>query len=173
MDEHRRIETVMKRLSSWARTLGNSDQDGRSELAEFVEFIQSFTDALHHGKEEEILFAMMVERGFSRQQGPIAVMLSEHAEGRALTGTLRVLSKALAPWTEEERGMVARASRAFVDLLAAHIEKEDQILYPMAESRLSAADWDEITRRFERFESSAENAVLRQKLAPLIARLES
>ena len=67
----------------------------------------------------------------------------------------------------------ARASRAFVDLLAAHIEKEDQILYPMAESRLSAADWDEITRRFERFESSAENAVLRQKLAPLIARLES
>lgn len=172
MDEHQRIESVMKRLSSWSRGLAGGEQDARSELAEFVEFIQSFTDTLHHGKEEEILFATMVERGFSRQQGPIAVMLSEHAEGRALTATLRVLSECPAPWTEEERSKVVRASRAFVDLLVAHIEKEDQILYPMAESRLSDTDWDEISRRFELFESDAKNAELRRKIAPLITRLE-
>jgi hypothetical protein len=42
----------------------------------------------------------------------------------------------------------------------------------MAESRLSDTDWDEISRRFELFESDAKNAELRRKIAPLITRLE-
>ncbi|MBK9032944.1 MAG: tetratricopeptide repeat protein [Myxococcales bacterium] len=32
----------------------------------------------HHGKEEDLLFEAMVEHGFSREQGPLAVMLHEH-----------------------------------------------------------------------------------------------
>ncbi|MGD0266766.1 MAG: hemerythrin domain-containing protein, partial [Candidatus Methylomirabilota bacterium] len=37
----------------------------------------------HHGKEENLLFKTMVDRGFPRQGGPIAVMLHEHETGRS------------------------------------------------------------------------------------------
>ena len=47
-----------------------------------VSLIKSYADGLHHAKEENLLFPLMVKRGFSGEQGPIAVMLHDHAEGR-------------------------------------------------------------------------------------------
>jgi len=47
-----------------------------------VSLIKSYADGLHHAKEENLLFPLMVKRGFSSEQGPIAVMLHDHAEGR-------------------------------------------------------------------------------------------
>ena len=53
-----------------------------SDLEEVVELIRKFADGLHHAKEENLLFPLMAEKGFSLEQGPVAVMLMEHEQGR-------------------------------------------------------------------------------------------
>ena len=83
MDEHRLILSALDALDGYARRLRRNEPVERGELARFVSFIRDFADARHHGKEEDILFATMVEQGFPREAGPVAAVLAEHEETRA------------------------------------------------------------------------------------------
>jgi len=136
MNEHRTIERVLDAMTGFAdetRRRGTTEQE---ELGRFVAFLRQYADAHHHHKEEDVLFEAMIAHGFPREAGPVAVMLHEHDQGRALVGVLAAKVAAPGPWTDEDRQELAAAAHGFSDLLHAHIHKEDRILYPMAEQRL-------------------------------------
>jgi hemerythrin-like domain-containing protein len=175
MTEHRLIERVLAGLSSFADQVRRKEEtNGHRELAHFVSFIRGYADARHHGKEEQILFEAMVDFGFPREGGPVGVMLREHDEGRALVRTLSALAEQAPPWSDEDRERLVSAASQFVDLLRQHIQKEDQILYPMAESRLppeTLAQLNEKCRRFEEAQAASEDSARLLRLADeLIAR---
>jgi hemerythrin-like domain-containing protein len=136
--EHRLIEQAIAALLAFTGEAAGGGDD-RPELARFVRFIREFADGHHHAKEEDVLFEAMVQAGFPRQAGPVGMMLHEHDLGRQLVATLAALAEAPAPWTAEERARLAEAATGYAELLRAHIQKEDGVLYPMAEARLGAA----------------------------------
>jgi hemerythrin-like domain-containing protein len=138
MNEHRLIERVCDALEGFADAAARRTGDDKEELARFVTFISRYADGYHHGKEEDILFAAMVDAGFSREVGPVAVMLVEHDRGRACVAELRRLSEQQAPWSDDDRRRLVEAARGYSGLLHNHIHKEDAILYPMAEQHLPA-----------------------------------
>ncbi|MBW2719567.1 MAG: hemerythrin domain-containing protein [Deltaproteobacteria bacterium] len=173
MEEHRLIEKGLDAMEAWVTTLGSgSEPDDKAELARFVSFIRDFGDTYHHAKEENILFVAMVDHGFPREAGPIAVMLHEHDKGRSLVRTLDVLAQQATTWSEDDYGTLAHTAREFASLLRGHIQKEDQILYPMASTRLPEPVQQEILRRFQDLEkqqtSSGEHERLRALAASLI-----
>ena len=153
MKEHRLIEGALDAMEGWLTTLSSqSGSDDKVELARFVSFIRGFADAYHHGKEEDILFVAMVEHGFPRQEGPIAVMLHEHDLGRSLVSALDALAQQSTTWSQEDRGTLEQTVQEFSALLRRHIQKEDQVLYPMADARLPEPVKEEMFRRFQVFE---------------------
>jgi hemerythrin-like domain-containing protein len=153
MNEHRLIESVLDALVAFADEVRRKGATEKEELGRFVEFIRGFADACHHGKEEGVLFTAMVEHGFPRNGGPIAMMLHEHDEGRALVGTLRAYAEQPAPWSDADRQEIANASFGFSDLLRSHIQKEDGVLYPMAEEHLPPDVLERVSEDCERFEA--------------------
>jgi len=158
MNEHRVIERVCDALVGFAdeaRRKGTTDKD---ELARFVTFIREFADRCHHGKEEDILFTAMVAHGFPRNGGPIAVMLHEHGEGRALVGALAAKAAQDGAWTPADLQEIADAASGYSSLLHAHIHKEDAILYPMAEARLPPQAMEQVGLDCERFEQQQTGA---------------
>jgi len=168
MQEHRLIERALDAMEGWITTLGpGSESDDKAELARFVSFIRGFADAYHHGKEEDILFVVMVEHGFPREVGPIPVMLREHDLGRSLVSVLDGLAKQPATWSEQDRDTLARTVREFSALLRQHIQKEDQILYPMADTRLPEPVKEEMFRRFQVFEEQQTSSGEQQRLRAL------
>ena len=174
MEEHRLIERALDAMEAWVATVGSgSESDYKAELARFVSFIQGFGDAYHHSKEEDILFVAMVDHGFPREAGPIAVMLHEHDVGRSLVRTLDGLAQQGAAWSGEDHRTLAHTVGEFSTLLRQHIRKENQILYPMANARLPEPVKEEIFRRFQSLEeqqtSSGEHERLRTLAAALIA----
>lgn len=142
--EHRLIEHVLNALERWATS---NEGDDRPELGRFVRFLRELVDDIHHEKEEGILFERMVAHGFPHDQGPIAVMLHEHHEGRELIADLARFAGRAEPWGETERRTIRAAARAYGDLLRPHIYKEDQILYPMAQAHLPPEGMEEVERR--------------------------
>lgn len=154
MHEHRIIERTLDAMEDWVKKVTEQQTDDRQELRRFVAFIRNFADRCHHGKEEDILFATMTEHGFVRDSGPLGVMLKEHGEGRALATTLDKLASQTTPWKQSDRDRLAAAVRSYVDLLRAHIAKEDRVLYPMAQNRLPAEVTKRLEERFERFEEA-------------------
>ena len=136
MNEHRMIERVLDGLVAFADEIHRKGSTEKEELGRFVTFVREFADACHHGKEEDILFAAMVEHGFPRNGGPIAVMLHEHDQGRGLVRILRDRAEQPAAWSDADRQEIAEVAGGFADMLRGHIHKEDAILYPMAEQHL-------------------------------------
>ena len=158
MAEHRFIERFLDAARGCAARLADPAGTAlsRSDLARIAAFIREFADAHHHGKEEEILFATMIEHGFSDTTGPLAVMLSDHTEGRRLTGIVREIGGRTGDLTADERREAAAALSAYAELLSAHIWKEDQVLYPMAERALAGEPWDGVSARCAAFDTAKE-----------------
>lgn len=89
-----------------------------------VAWVRGFADRNHHGKEEARLFPAMAKAGVPVDGGPIGVMLAEHDEGRARVRAI-----------ERERGTArTTTARRFVALLRAHIDKEDGVLFHIADA---------------------------------------
>ena len=102
------------------------------EASQAIEVLRTFADRCHHGKEETLLFPALEAKvpGF----GPTAVMRDEHVIGRA-----HIADMATGIATGDVVGYV-RSARDYVGLLRAHIDKEDNILFPMAQDMLTPAE---------------------------------
>jgi len=173
MDEHQLILRALDALDAFAGKLARGGED-KAELTRFVAFIRDFADARHHGKEEDILFEAMIGAGFPRQAGPIAVMLMEHDEGRGRLAVMRELAAQAAPWTDADRARLGEAAHGYTSLLRGHIEKEDSILYPMAQARLPPEVLERVDASCEAFEArhagEGGTDALRRLGADLVAR---
>ena len=152
MDEHRSIERMLDALESFAGRLERLDPETqRSSLRGFATFFRDFADRLHHAKEEDRLFVAMVDHGFPKEHGPIAVMLHEHVLGREHVGSLGAAGDREGALSAEECASIRHHAGSYAALLRAHIQKEDQILYPLAERAIPR---DAMARMDEEFEAS-------------------
>jgi hemerythrin-like domain-containing protein len=109
-------------------------------LEEVVELIKKFADGLHHAKEENLLFPLMAERGFSMQHGPVAVMLMDHEEGRRF---VRGISENIQFYKDGQLSALYQVyanMMGYADLLTSHIGKENNILFRMADNVFSSED---------------------------------
>ncbi len=158
MHEHRVIEQVLDAFERCTSQLASNGEVTRATIRGFAAFFRNFVDRCHHGKEEDRLFALMVELGFPRDHGPIAVMLDEHELGREHTRVLSAIGEGEGPLTDEERKKVGSHAGAFIPLLRAHIRKEDEILYPMAMQALSPDRLVTLARDFDAFEANVMGA---------------
>jgi len=158
MDEHRLIERMIAALRVFAGRVQAGEELPRADLDGFVRFIRGFADAHHHGKEEDILFQALTEQGMPRDMGPLGVMLAEHVEGREYTASLAELAGGDGAWGEADKTQLGWAASSYANLLLAHIQKEDQVLYPMADQMLPEGVWQAIEKAFETFEADGDNA---------------
>jgi len=98
-----------------------------------VDFIRNYADCFHHAKEEDVLFVELIRNGMPEKQSPIEAMHMEHDQGRALVRAMEAAAeKALAGETGQVP-VIAENAKGYAELLRGHIDKEDHILYPLAE----------------------------------------
>ncbi len=150
MDEHRLIEQVLDAIDGMLIE-GSFDA---GFLTGALDFLRNFADGCHHEKEEQHLFPALELAGVPRVGGPIDCMLQDHDEGR---GLLRVVESNLAAAGRGEnpaRTAVCSALRRYVEMLRRHIEKEDNILFVIAENMLPPDRRSRMLKDFERQESS-------------------
>jgi len=150
MNEHRVIERMLGVVDRACDRIERGQEVDQELFVNAADFFRNFADKCHHGKEESLLFQKMQERGVSGEVGPIAVMLREHQDGRAHVKKMTELSAA--KMSEKTKGGLVKASRSYVDLLSKHIQKEDNILYPMANQILTKDDQEELLKGFEEVE---------------------
>ena len=147
--EHRVIEQVLDCLEKTAENAVTSGKVDLDSARAALRILRTFADECHHGKEEKRLFPMLARRGMPTQVGPVAVMLDEHELGRA---EIRKMDAALSLGERDGAGAFGDAARSYVELLRDHIAKEDNILFPMAESVMSDEDRAELLASFEHVE---------------------
>ncbi len=154
-EEHRIIMTVLECLT---KIIAEAEETGRlnAEAANTaITFFREFADGCHHAKEEDRLFIAMQEAGLPSSGGPIAVMLTEHDAGRHF---VRGMARSVERAADGDSGAITeftQNARDFIALLTAHIQKEDQVLFPMAGQVIAPSAADDLLGNFKEIESKA------------------
>lgn len=150
MDEHRVIERVLDAVD---RMLAEGVID-RGFMLGALDFIRNFADGCHHAKEEDHLFPALERAGVPREGGPIGCMLHEHEQGRSFVAVITSNLDAAASGRMDAIEAVRRAAGGYVSLLRQHIQKEDNVLFVMAERALDCQRKRELLADFDRTEGA-------------------
>ena len=172
MQEHEVILRVITALETEAGCLAANQPVRPGFFLDAADFIKGFADGCHHKKEEGVLFEAMVNAGMPRQAGPIPVMLAEHEQGRAFTRGMRDAAVRLAAGDRTARAGVVNTARGYAALLRQHIQKENGILFPMADQVIPAARQAQVAEDFERVEHEETGAGVHEKYLALAEALE-
>ncbi len=154
-EEH---QAVLVKLDDLEDIIHNLEE--RERIAGKLKELTAFFDKdfwVHFDKEERALFPEF-DSFIPRGGGPIEVMLQEH---EVLRSTNTVMQKAVAGYLgdsndAETRRKITESGGHFIETLRNHINKEDSILFMMAEMHLDEGQMKRVLERFE--EIGAEGA---------------
>jgi hemerythrin-like domain-containing protein len=152
MHEHKAISIALNVIENIVKRIRNNEKIDFKDLEDMIDFLKVFADKCHHGKEEGYFFPALEKVGIKNENGPIGVMLSEHQQGRNF---IKQMQESTVNYKINVTAF-AYAASSYVSLLRNHIVKENNILFPMGDARLSESDQNELLTDFE----SHENRVI-------------
>jgi len=172
MEEHRVVERVLASLDRAAAAVERGADVRPGFFADAARFVRGFADGCHHRKEEGVLFETMAKHGVPKTVGPIAVMLSDHEEGRRHIGAMDAAARRWADGDLSARAQVIAHARGYVQLLQQHIQKEDGVLFPLADQVIPAEAYAAVAEGFERLEHEDTGAGVHEQYLALADGLE-
>lgn len=152
MEEHRVIEKVLASLETAANRLSAGQAIPMNFFLKAADFIKNFADGCHHKKEEGILFVAMAANGMSQEIEPLSIMLEEHEQGRRLTRAMQEGAERVQRGETTALSQVIQSVLEYVALLRQHIQKEDHILFPMADDLIPVEQHQQIMADFNHIE---------------------
>ena len=148
-DEHRSIAAILHGMEYLVdRIRARKAKINPHVFSAMIYYLDTFSERMHHPKEDRYLFSAMRSRG-AEAAAIVADLEREHAAGDE---TLRRLEQSLVRYEEggdKEFPAFARTVETFVRQYRDHMRKEEDVVFPLAERLLSAADWQAIDRAFE------------------------
>lgn len=150
--EHRIIQSVLKCLSAATEEVAGGGSLDMKSSRDMLAFFRGFIDACHHRKEEGYLFPVTQERGVTCKPGHVSILLAEHEEGRRYVGSMDASLSAVGTHDGQATAEFCEHAKQYARLLALHIHKEDDCLFPKADAALSEADQQSILQGFEQVE---------------------
>lgn len=169
MTEHRVIERMLRILEAQASAISKSRAVDPAVIDLAVDFIRTYADRCHHGKEEDILFRRLADKPLDAELSRVmAELIEDHVRGREMT-------RRLAEANERYRGGDASAlddiESAAADLIAfypVHIEKEDRHFFKPCLDYFTDAEKQEMLAAFEAF----DRTLIHEKYRGVVESLE-
>lgn len=156
IEEHRVIERVLGSLETAANRLSAGQVVPMDFFLKAADFIKNFADGCHHQKEEGVLFVALAENGMPQDSEPVSIFLEEHEEGRRLTRAMREAVERVQRGDATALHQVFQSALDYAALLREHIQKEDHMLFPMADDVIPVEEHPQLMADFNRIEHEDE-----------------
>jgi len=138
VDEHKLIKRWLTLIPALVKNLDLTSAKECQVVEDGIDLIRSYADRLHHGKEEDILFTY-----FDDTADIFRVIYEDHRKAR---GLVQEMLRAL---DGKNTKVLASSLLEYAVLLEQHIHKEDEVLFPWLDSRLTEKEKEELVARFE------------------------
>ena len=168
MKEHEIIRQKLGDAEREGTFIGETGKVHRTALEDFLSFCKEYVNDHHQVREERYLFSKMKERS-KEEYDPVVVMLAEHDLCRKM---LKLMAEIL-PRTEDAGGIKSGISPEpkdsefccgatpqssadmlfdnlsnYIKLLRKHIQREDEIIFPLGEKVLTPEELEDIEKSF-------------------------
>ena len=173
VNEHKYIKRLLKVVRKASLDIFNGGQVNVDDFEDIIDFIRTYADKHHHGKEEKFLFEEMINN-----LGPLADklithgMMVEHDLGRLyISDAHEALDKVRKGDDESKLDLVANVM-GYAYLLNRHIDKEDTVVYPFAEKQLSKEIMEKVNDDSAQLEEEALEKGTQKYYIEMLERLE-
>jgi hemerythrin-like domain-containing protein len=127
MIEHRLIERMIRVIDKELARIEKTGKVDAGFIDIAVDFIRTYTDECHHGKEEDILFRDLQEKELSGDLKQIlSELIEEHRKGRQVVSDLMKAKEEFIGGGSESIVRIKEHLRYLVEFYPKHIEKEDR-----------------------------------------------
>ena len=174
IDEHKYIIRMLKVVRKACYNIFQGDDICYEDFEKMIDFIRSYADEHHHGKEEKFLFKEMITNLGNLGNTLITHgMLVEHDWGRLYVSELsEALERVKAGDKESTLDVIANAI-GYANHLTRHIGKEDAVIYTFAAKNLSTEVLESVNKQTVDFEQLAEKKGTQIFYKELLEKLES
>jgi hemerythrin-like domain-containing protein len=169
--EHDHILAMVACLRAACAAAETDDQFDTETFRTGLDFIRHYADAWHHAKEEQHLFPALEAMGMPREGGPIAVMLHEHVQGRSYVSRIAEHLETAAQGDGAARTMVLRYTLAYADLITGHIQKENGVLFNMADQMLPPEEHARLEQDYQSAVPAGANAETGSRYEAIVEKL--
>jgi hemerythrin-like domain-containing protein len=127
MVEHRLIEQMVGVMEKEVSRIRQTKSVDPEFIDSAVDFIRTYADRCHHGKEEDILFRDMAKKKLSKEhRGIMCQLIEEHVWGRKITGELAEANESYLKMGAEVIPKIIDSMEQLARFYPPHIEKEDK-----------------------------------------------
>jgi hemerythrin-like domain-containing protein len=152
MTEHRLIEKVLKIAAQKASTITKNNYDPIL-IDIIVDFIKTYADRTHHGKEEDILFSELAKKNMDSDNTRIMnELIDEHRQARSkvqeIAGFNELYKKGNTSVVENIKNIIGWLNEFYT----VHIKKEDDVFFPNTEKYFSNGELEAIITSFNDFD---------------------
>jgi len=169
MIEHRLIERMLAIIQDSLALAEKTNKIDPLFVDKAVDFIRTYADRTHHGKEEDILFRDLNNKDMSEPNRRVMnELIKEHIFGRSTTKALVEANTLYRNGDSSALGKVVSCLRTLVEFYPKHIEKEDKIFFPASRAYFSEAEDQAMLAEFLDF----DRKMIHEKYKSVVDELE-
>ena len=153
MIEHRLIERMITIIQNRLTLAEKTQKIDPLFIDQAVDFIRTYADRTHHGKEEDILFRDLKNKDLSDVDRRVMnELIEEHVFARSTTKALVEANTRYRNGDISVLGDIITCLQTLVNFYPIHIEKEDKVFFPASRAYFSEAEDQEMLREFLDFD---------------------
>lgn len=153
MVEHRLIEKMLGITSKELALISKNGKVDSVFIDTFVDFIRTYADRTHHGKEEDILFKALEHKDMNiNDRKMMQDLVNDHILSRKAVGELVAANRNYVAGDVTSMGVISDKLSFLLDLYPKHISKEDKVFFPNTEHYFSDEELDRMLDDFRKFD---------------------
>ena len=154
MIEHRLIERMAAVMETQAESLQAGQELDLRFIPEVVDFMRTYADRTHHGKEEDILFKVLKGKKLSGEHRRTLERLEQdHVRSREMVSKLAALGEEHVHGSPSAAYHASMLMKDLVTLYQGHIKLEDQGFFVPVMEYLGAEERRAMLEEFKDFDS--------------------
>jgi len=169
MAEHRVIERMLAVLGTQLQAIAETRTVDPDIIDTAVDFIRTYADRCHHGKEEDILFRRLADKPLDDEMAAaMTALVEDHAHARSMTRSLVEANARYRSGDVSALNEIESCVRALVEFYPVHIAKEDKRFFKPCLEFFTDAEKDKMLVDFNEF----DRALIHEKYRGIVESLE-
>ncbi len=153
MIEHRLIEKMLKIAGKELDIVRKKNKVNPVFIDTIVDFIRTYADRTHHGKEEDILFKELGNKKLDDNNKRIMQeLVEEHIKARGVVRELVDANKKYINGDPASIGIIINKLSFLIKFYPEHIIKEDKVFFPDTEKYFSDVELENMLEDFWEFD---------------------
>ena len=165
MKEHRLIEKMIKVMQTNFDAIRKDNNVDPAFIDTVVDFIRTYADRCHHGKEEDILFKNLAKKKMTDEHQKIMQeLIQEHKMGRNNTKKLAEAKERYVQGNKESLKDIITNLEILIKFYPRHIEKEDKHFFIPSMDYLTEEEKDKMLTEMWEFDRN----MIHEKYAKIV-----